>query len=571
MKFYRMVMVLYWMTTCVNSVMAQVNIGLMDDPAPTKVNGEFKKGSHVKLFLPYLPYIAISHSINAALVRPANNTKGWEYDLAVSHSHRDNQIFDFTLKRGVRFQDGSPFDADSILLNMEYFKKRPFTFTKLYQVFDRVEKIDDYKVRFFLKEPYGVFIHDALWLHFYTKAYLEKYGWNGKSTCPNLAAPGPYGLGPYLLVEGYIEGDRSTAKAVLKANPYYWGEVAPKVETITIYTSLEMEEVTNLLLHQEGEIDISPIPFASEVETVLSDYAKLVVSRSTNNYAIHFNLINGSKGIRDDQVRYAINQSIDQEKLLNLSMLGEGTLSPTMVSPHFYKLNEAISELDAFFQGEKTKFKNKNKNEYLKNIITEFQLKNALDPQIPLEITILTQESFLFLIRELQYFLSAINIKLVIDVVRDERTVFKELFTTYLSKNDKQWDILIWANFDWFRHPWAAFFVYRPEGAWSTLPHNPTLTEYTNQVLRINADSSDYIQLISSFIKYVYTNNYMLFLPSPNIVYAVNKEVVFHPRTSAFVPLWELEVTNLHWSIRGQSEYPEKLKKPFKIRYVNFK
>ncbi|PCI29197.1 MAG: hypothetical protein COB67_04695, partial [SAR324 cluster bacterium] len=145
MKFYRMVMVLYWMTTCVNSVMAQVNIGLMDDPAPTKVNGEFKKGSHVKLFLPYLPYIAISHSINAALVRPANNTKGWEYDLAVSHSHRDNQIFDFTLKRGVRFQDGSPFDADSILLNMEYFKKRPFTFTKLYQVFDRVEKIDDYK------------------------------------------------------------------------------------------------------------------------------------------------------------------------------------------------------------------------------------------------------------------------------------------------------------------------------------------------------------------------------------------------------------------------------------------
>lgn len=540
------------------------------DTAPDRVSGSFLKGSHVKLFVPNLPYLAISHSINAALVRPANNEQGWEYDLAVNHTHQGNKIFDFTLKKNIKFQDGTPFDADSVLLNMKYFKLRPYTYTKLYKIFDRVEKLSQYKVRFVLTEAYGVFIHDAIWLQFYTKSYLEKFGWNGKSTAPNLAAPGPYGLGPYILKEGYIEGDRSTGKAVLKANPNYWGDNKPKVETITVYTSLEQQEAIDLTLHREGELDISSIPFENEVETVLSDYAKLVISASTNNYAMHFNMINGSKGIMNDKIRYAINHCIDQEQLLNFAMLGEGVLSPTMVSPLFPKVDQAISLLDGFLQQEQDRFNEVNKIVYLRQIVTDFQSMNGLDPSKPLEISILAQESFLFLVKNIQFFLAQINIKLVIDLVKHEKLVFKELFTTYEGQNEKKWDILLWGNYDWYKHPWAAFFVYRPNNAWSTVPDEPYLSELTNQLLAVNVKSPKYIQLIASFIKYVYQNNYMLFLPSPNIIYAVNKEVVFHPRKSAFIPLWELEVTDLHWSVRGESKYPTYLKKSTKVTRENF-
>ncbi|WP_269748187.1 ABC transporter substrate-binding protein [Enterovibrio coralii] len=163
------------------------------------------EGSHLKVFIPSLPYIYISHSINAALLKPANNEKGWEYDMAVSHRKIDDKTYEFDLRRGVKFQDGSPFNADAVLLNMEYFKKAPFLFTKIDTVFDYAEKVDDYTVRFHLKEKYGQFLNDAIWIQFYTQPYLEKFGWNGKATCPNLAEAGPYGLGPYMLKEGYIE------------------------------------------------------------------------------------------------------------------------------------------------------------------------------------------------------------------------------------------------------------------------------------------------------------------------------------------------------------------------------
>ena len=93
----------------------------------------------------------------------------------------------------------------------------------------------------------------------------------------------------------------------------------------------------------------SAVPFSDEAETVRSPYAKLAVSTSMNNYAMHFNLLTGDPALLDDRIRYVINHAIDQEAMLNLSMLGEGTLSPTTVSQNFKGVKDAIRSLDGFF------------------------------------------------------------------------------------------------------------------------------------------------------------------------------------------------------------------------------
>ncbi len=539
------------------------DIGLAADPAPSEVTGELRKGSHVKLFLPNLPYLAISHAINASLVRPANNEQGWQYDLAVSHRSVDDRLWEFRLREDVRFQDGSPFNADSVLLNMDYFKKEPFSFTKLSQILDRVEKIDDYTVRFHLTEPYGVFLHDALWLQFYTLEYLEKHGWNGKPTCPNLAEPGPYALGPYILHKGYVEGDRSTPEVVLKANPGYWGDDRPKVETITIYNGLAITEARDLALFREGRIDITPVPFADEVEAILSPYAKLAVSPSKNNYAMHFNMLNGNPAMVDDRIRYVINHAIDQEYLLNLSMLGEGVLSPTTVSPNFYRVADAIRSLKGYFAryAEAHDFS----TAALRLLVQEYQRENGLDPEQPLKLTLLAQESFLFLIRDIQYFLAQVNIELSTEVVDSEKQVFRQLFDTLEDKNRQPWDLLLWGNYDWYKHPWTAFFVYLPGTSWSTIPPNAELVKFTEHLLRTNVTSADYVPLLAEFIRYVYEHNYMVFLPNPHNVYAVNKEVVFEPGRSAFVYLRDLQVTDQHWSLRGKQPYPAERRRALRI------
>ena len=171
----------------------------------------------------------------------------------------------------------------------------------------------------------------------------------------------------------------------------------------------------------------------------------------------------------------------------------------------------------------------------------------------------------MFLIRDVQYFLGQVNIDLQAQVLDSEKQVFRELFDTVENKNALPWDLLLWGNYDWFKHPWSAFFVYVPGSSWSTLPANPALVKFTDALLRTNLASEQYVPLIAELIRYIYENNYMVFLPSPNNVYAVNKEVVFTPGHSAFVYLRDIEVTGQHWSVRNKQPYPEERKQAVQI------
>ncbi|TCI05505.1 ABC transporter substrate-binding protein [Corallincola luteus] len=552
---------------CASKSAAAADIGLSSDPTAELVNGELRPGSHVKLFLPNLPYLAISHAVNAALLRPENNERGWQYDLAISHTSHDDKVWDFELRKDAVFHDGRAFNADSVIENMRFFKQAPFTFSKLHLLFERAEKLGEYRVRFHLKEPYGAFLHDAIWLQFYTPEYLAKHGWNGKPTCPNLAEPGLFGMGPYVLHKGYIEGDRSSPEVVLKANPIYWGEDKAKVETITIYTNLTLAQAREQVLQDEAVLDLTPVSFADQLDTVMSPYAKLAVSTSLNNYAMHINMINGDPALLDQRIRFAINHAIDQEYLLNLSMLGEGVMSPTMVSPNFYKVDGAIVSLAPFFA--EYHQQNQTDIESLKRLVSDYQKEQGLDPNQPLQLTVVAQESFQFLIGDIQYFLSQINIALQVEVVSAEKIVFGRLFDTWQGKN-KPWDLLLWGNYDWFKHPWSACFVYRPFNDWSTLPPNPYLDALSDQLLKFNVESDEYQSLLAEVIRHVYEQNYMVFLPTPNNVYAVNKEVKFDPGRSAFVYLRDLEVTDWHWSIRGDKPYPKTRMVPLQINRQNF-
>jgi ABC-type transport system substrate-binding protein len=537
-------------------------LGLRADTSRASMDGTKKPGSHVKVFLPYLPYLAISHSINAGLVRPANNERGWEYDMAVSHSRISEKVYEFELRQGVKFQDGSPFNADAVLLNMVYFKKQPYTYTAIDKVYDRAEKISEYKVRFYLKEKYGLFLYDAMWIHFYSKPYLKKYGWNGKPTAPNLAAPGPYSLGPYVLTKGYVEGNRNSSVVELVANKHYWDQRYPKVEKITLYLDLKTDTAVSDVLEHEGNVDVMPIPFSYELPTVLSEYAKLVRGPSTNNYSVHINMINGNALLKEREVREAINKAIDQESLLMLSMNGEGEYSPTMVSPNFYGVRQASRHLQPYSLIQSPLSSDVRKK--LINTIKKYQVKYGMDPEKKLQLKFLVQESFLFLIKDIKYFLEQIHIELELEIVAEEKNIFSQLLSTRDGLNTSKYDFLIWGNYDWIRHPWTALFVYRPSSTWSTIGHDDSLETYISLLFQTAIDEPEYIPLMKTIIEYVYHQSYMIFLPSPNKVLALNKEVYFQPRPSAFLPLWEIEVSDNHWSVR-QGNYPIELKIPVEI------
>lgn len=522
---------------------------LRDDDAATRVSSTLVKGSQIKVFIPSLPYLYTSHSVNGALLKPSDNERGWEFDMATAVKQINDTTYEFALRQGVRFQDGTPFNADAVVMNMEYFKKKPTLYSKIDKVFDRAEKIDDYTVRFHLTEKYGCFLNDAIWMQFYTAAYLKKFGWNGKANCPNLAEPGPYGLGPYILKEGYIEGDRQTAKAVLVANPYYWDKQYPKVETVTVFTELDARQAKDQALYEEGKVDIAIIPPENKVETILSPYSKLVISRSTDNIAIHINMRDGNTRLLDRNVRRALNGALSQRNLLHFVYEDEGDLSP--ISPLFPGVRDIAATVKPF------------PDNYDPD---EPQTRQRLTEVLSgLTLRVLTQDRFMPLWRGIETDLAKVGVHLDITQTTDEKVIFSTLLTTNARKNAKDWDLLIWGNDDWFfNHPWTAFFVYRTTNVWSTVFPDPTMDGYIEEMFGAEAGTTEFTQVCEKIMRRAYDNAYMLYVPTPNKVFAVNKEVLFHPYKMACIPLWKIQVTDQHWSVRV-GPYPQRLQQSVQI------
>ena len=526
-------------------------LALREDDAPKRVLPERVKGSHVKVFIPSLPYLYTSHSISAGLIRPSDNEQGWEYDMAVSHRQIDEKTYEFKLREGVQFQDGSPFNAEAVVLNMEYFKKKPTLYSKIHLVFDRAEKVDDYTVRFYLTEKYGSFLNDVIWTHFYTEPYLKKFGWNGKSTCPNLAEPGPYGLGPYILKEGYVEGDRHSKEIVLEANPHYRDKSYPKVEKITIYTELDSAKARDMVLNEEGVLDITTLPPEDKVATILSPYAKLLTSPSTNNTTIHINMRNGNPRLLEKDVRVALNQAINQANLLHFVYEGEGDLSAVGASPNFPGVCEVSQTLRPYSEVEDPDAPE-----------TQQRLKKILDG---LELRVFTQDRFLPLWRGIESQLKKVGVTLKIEVSASEAEIFATLLTTNARKNTTQWDLLVWGNDDWyFNHPFTVFFVYRTHDVWSTLAPDPIMDGYIEEMFRTAVSEPGFVPVCEKIMRRAFENGYLLAVPTPNNVFAINKEVAIRPYKMACMPLWKIQITDQHWSVRN-GPYPEKLKKPVEI------
>ena len=146
-------------------------------------------------------------------------------------ANEDSTEWTCSLREGVSFHDGTPFNADAVLFNFDRWKftDNPYHFES--QVFEyyeymwfgfdddsvisSVEKVDDYTVKFVLSSPLAPFLANLAMDMFAIssptaiEAAGEDYG------TPSV---GCVGTGPFSFVE-WVEGDQIT----MAANTDYWG------------------------------------------------------------------------------------------------------------------------------------------------------------------------------------------------------------------------------------------------------------------------------------------------------------------------------------------------------------
>jgi peptide/nickel transport system substrate-binding protein len=162
----------------------------------------------------------------ADLIHINRSSQQVEASLAKSWTvSKDGRTFTLKLRRGLRFSDGQPFDADDVLFTFQvYLDEKVHSPQRDLLIVGgkplEVQKVDSYTVRFTLAQPYAAAerIFDSLAIlprHLLEKAYQGgrfAQVWNVNASPADIA-----GLGPFRLKE-YVAGQRM----VLERNPYFW-------------------------------------------------------------------------------------------------------------------------------------------------------------------------------------------------------------------------------------------------------------------------------------------------------------------------------------------------------------
>ena len=237
----------------------------------------------------------------------------------------DGLTMDLTLREGVTFHDGTPFDAEAVVWNFERLLDPNVNVPRRgpYAPIESVEAVDDLHVRLHLTQP-SPYMAGALTqttAAIISPASVDMEG----NSYENITHP--VGTGPYAF-ESRTLGER----IVVRRFEDYWGE-APYYDEVVFQIVPEATTRESLLL--AGQVDMIILPPASDIPALDANPAVEVVFGPSDRTI--FIAINTTKPPLDDKrVRQALNYAVDKEAIVQGILFGAADVMDSPMAPSLF-------------------------------------------------------------------------------------------------------------------------------------------------------------------------------------------------------------------------------------------
>jgi peptide/nickel transport system substrate-binding protein len=258
----------------------------------------------------------------------------------------DGRRYTLTLRRGIRFSDGQPFDADDVLFSFAVYldadvrsPQRDLLVVGGQPV--RIRKIDPFNVEVELAEPYAGAERLFDGVAMLPRHLLEAAFKDGRLAAAwGVATPGAAmaGLGPFRFKE-YVPGER----LVLERNPYYWkadraGQRLPYLDRVSF--TIVASDDAQAIRFQAGEADIASRLTAENFDVLkraepTAPYTLVDLGAGLDYSFLFFNLNDlgpdlgaisrRQRWFRERAFRRAVSLAIDREAIVRLVYRGRAT------------------------------------------------------------------------------------------------------------------------------------------------------------------------------------------------------------------------------------------------------
>jgi len=254
--------------------------------------------------------------------------------LATSWETVDPTTWEFRLREGAKFHDGTEFNAEDVAWYFNFSldpANETAWRTEIAPIIESVKAVDTYTVRFNLKKPQASFpVLLASWAVGTGIKSPDAWAKNGK----DVSLRTPVGTGPYILTE-WSRGDRYE----FRRNPDYWREGLPYVENIVVRIIPESSVQVAALL--AGEVDIIQTTPRHEVSRLRAEGMEIVTASGWQQEMLWMN--NLKPPFDNANVRKAIAKAIDRDRIVDTLFFGTATVASAGIPPGHWAFEEGLT------------------------------------------------------------------------------------------------------------------------------------------------------------------------------------------------------------------------------------